>query len=114
MADLGEEKLGLTGCGGKERGRVSVYVPMQVVFPVREDSQNAPNKGSLPPAAATSSSSSRLVPSAHELLALASRKRRTSPRRPDRGGSMLGLWWAEAQGKVKKINFFKGSDIKWM
>ncbi|CAH9086827.1 unnamed protein product [Cuscuta epithymum] len=31
---------------------------------------------------------------------------------PTRGGSMLGLWWAEAQGKVKNNYFFKVLFLK--
>ncbi|CAH9078140.1 unnamed protein product, partial [Cuscuta epithymum] len=53
---------------------------MQVVFPVGDNPQMVPKKCPLPATAAASSSSSRLVPSAHELLALASRKKRASPR----------------------------------
>ncbi|CAH9050625.1 unnamed protein product [Cuscuta epithymum] len=69
------------GSKGIEEENADVYIPMQVVFPVGEGSQTVvPNKCPLPPTAATSSSSSRLVPSAHELLALASREKRASPR----------------------------------
>ncbi|CAH9131725.1 unnamed protein product [Cuscuta epithymum] len=57
-----------------------VFTPMQVVFPVGEASLPAPNKCPPVSTAATSSSSSRLAPSAHELLALASKKKRASPR----------------------------------
>ncbi|CAH9085614.1 unnamed protein product [Cuscuta epithymum] len=53
---------------------------MQVVFPVGEASLPAPNKCPPVSTAAMSSSSSRLTPSAHELLALASKKKRASPR----------------------------------
>ncbi|CAH9139235.1 unnamed protein product [Cuscuta epithymum] len=57
-----------------------IYIPMQVVFPVGDSSQTVPKKCSYPATAAASSSSSRLVPSAHELLALDSKKKRASPR----------------------------------
>ncbi|CAH9066335.1 unnamed protein product, partial [Cuscuta epithymum] len=48
---------------------------MQVVFPAAENSQSLPSKCPVPSPAA-SSSSSRLGPTAHELLAMATRKKR--------------------------------------
>ncbi|CAH9123261.1 unnamed protein product [Cuscuta epithymum] len=71
-----ESDTSKTGAGEN----ADIYTPMQVVFPVGDNPQMVPKKCPLPATAAASSSSSRLVPSAHELLALASRKKRVSPR----------------------------------
>ncbi|CAH9112749.1 unnamed protein product [Cuscuta europaea] len=54
---------------------MSAFVPLQVVFPIVKNTPVPPLKDSTP-IAATSSSTSRSVPSDHELLAMASRRKR--------------------------------------
>ncbi|CAH9080439.1 unnamed protein product [Cuscuta europaea] len=54
---------------------MSAFVPLQVVFPIAKNTPVPPLKDSTP-IAATSSSTSRSVPSDHELLAMASRRKR--------------------------------------
>ncbi|CAH9098238.1 unnamed protein product, partial [Cuscuta europaea] len=54
---------------------MSAFVPLQVVFPIVKNTPVPPLKDSTP-IAATSSRTSRSVPSDHELLAMASRRKR--------------------------------------